>query len=235
MQVVVFSTKPYDRAFLEAENGHHRHALRFVEARLMAETAVLAVDADAVCAFVNDQLDAAVHATPPGHGIQGSLPQLTPPASRRDRRVKEESMANRPVREMIERNQVVCAPPSETVRAACEAMTGNRCGSILVMEGQRLLGIFTERDLLTRVAGAGKDVDATRLDEVMTRDPDTIGADEPVKEAIRKMDEFSYRYLPVIDRDKVIGVISTRHLPFGEVLNMQWELGERHTLAERMW
>ena len=69
----------------------------------------------------------------------------------------------------------------------------------------------------------------------MTRDPDTIGADEPVKEAIRKMDEFSYRYLPVIDRDKVIGVISTRHLPFGEVLNMQWELGERHTLAERMW
>ena len=82
---------------------------------------MLAVDVDAVCAFVNDQLDAAVHATSPGHGIQGSLPKLTPPASRRDRRVKEESMTNPPVREMIERNQVVCAPPSETGGAACEA------------------------------------------------------------------------------------------------------------------
>ena len=51
----------------------------------------------------------------------------------------------------------------------------------------------------------------------MTREPDTIGADEPVAEAIRRMDEFSYRYLPVIEDGKVIGVISTRHLPFGDV------------------
>ena len=49
------------------------------------------------------------------------------------------------------------------------------------------------------------------------------------------MEEFSYRYPPVIDEGKVIGVISTRHLPFGEVLDMQWELDERHAIAERMW
>ena len=55
-----------------------------------------------------------------------------------------------------------------------------------------------------------------------------------MKEAIRKMDEFSYRYLPVMQDGRVIGVISTRHLPFGEVLNMQWELEERHRLTERM-
>lgn len=144
-------------------------------------------------------------------------------------------MPNRPVRELIERDRLVSAPPSATVRAACETMTENRCGSILVMEGERLLGIFTERDLLNRVAAAGKDLDRTQLKEVMTRSPDTIGADEPVKEAIRRMDEFSYRYLPVIEGGKVIGVISTRHLPFGEVLAMQWELDERHALAERMW
>ena len=87
---------------------------------------------------------------------------------------------------------------------------------------------------MTRVAGAGKDLDRTALGEVMTRDPDTIGADQSVKEAIRKMDEFSYRYLPVLEDGRVIGVVSTRHLPFGQVLNMQWELQERHWLAEQM-
>jgi D-lactate dehydrogenase len=60
MRVVVFSTKPYDRTFLEAENERHGHALRFVEARLTPETAVLAAGAEVVCAFVNDRLDAEV-------------------------------------------------------------------------------------------------------------------------------------------------------------------------------
>ena len=124
------------RADLYAGPGNGESNAALGSTRLMAETAVLAVDADAVCAFVNDQLDAAVHATPPGHGIQGSLPQLTPPASRRDRRVKEESMANRPVREMIEREPGrMRATLGDGARPPCEAMTGNRCGSILVMEG----------------------------------------------------------------------------------------------------
>ena len=102
------------------------------------------------------------------------------------------------------------------------------------MQGDRLVGIFSERDLLIRVASAGRDLDRTAIDEVMTREPDTIGADEPVAEAIRRIDEFSYRYLPVIEDGKVIGVISTRHLPFGDVVAMAGELQQRHDLAERM-
>jgi CBS domain-containing protein len=114
-------------------------------------------------------------------------------------------------------------------------MAEHVCGSILVMQDDTLLGIFTERDLLMRVAAAGRDLDRTPIGEVMTREPDTIGVDEPVAEAIRRMDEFSYRYLPVIKDGKVIGVISTRHLPFGEVVAMAGELQQRHDLAERMW
>ena len=102
------------------------------------------------------------------------------------------------------------------------------------MEGDRLVGIFTERDLLMRMAAAGRDLDRTAISEVMTREPDTIGADEPVAEAIRRMDEFSYRYLPVIEDSKVLGVISG-HLPFGDVVAMAGELQQRHDLAERMW
>jgi CBS domain-containing protein len=130
---------------------------------------------------------------------------------------------------------VVRAAPDDSVQAAARMMAEKGCGSILVMEGERLAGIFTERDLLTWVAAVGKDLDHTWLGAVMTRDPDTIDAEAPVKEAVRKMDAFSYRYLPVLEDGQVIGVISIRHLPFGEVLGMQWELDERHALAERMW
>jgi D-lactate dehydrogenase len=60
MKVVVFSTQSYDRQFLEAANHTHRHELIFLEPRLVAETAALAMDAPAVCVFINDQLDSAV-------------------------------------------------------------------------------------------------------------------------------------------------------------------------------
>jgi CBS domain-containing protein len=144
-------------------------------------------------------------------------------------------MSGRPVRSLIERDTVVRCTPDETVRSAVKAMAEHVCGSILVMQGDELAGIFTERDLLMRVASAGRDLDRTPIGEVMTREPDTIGAGEPVAEAIRRMDEFSYRYLPVIEDGKVLGVISTRHLPFGEVVAMAGELQQRHDLAERMW
>ena len=144
-------------------------------------------------------------------------------------------MSHRLVREIIHRATLIRATPDDTVRSAAKAMTENACGSILVMEGERLAGIFTERDLLTRVVAAARDLDQTKLRDVMTQDPDTIGADEPIKEVIRRMDEFGYRYLPVLENGRVIGVVSTRHLPFGEVIGMQWEIQDRHALAERIW
>jgi CBS domain-containing protein len=144
-------------------------------------------------------------------------------------------MSGRPVGALIERDTIVRCTSEDTVRSAVKTMAEHVCGSILVMQGDTLLGIFTERDLLMRVAAAGLDLDRTQVGEVMTREPDTIGVDEPVAEAIRRMDEFSYRYLPVIKDGKVIGVISTRHLPFGEVVAMAGELQQRHDLAERMW
>lgn len=144
-------------------------------------------------------------------------------------------MSKRPVREVIQRDTLVRADPATTVKAATDKMAKHRCGSILVMEGEAVVGIFTERDLLMRVVHAGLDPATTEVGDVMTKSPDTIGADSPIGDAIRSMDQFSYRYLPVIDGGRCIGVISTRHLPFGAVIGMAWELDERHRLAERMW
>ncbi|MEZ5865112.1 MAG: CBS domain-containing protein [Geminicoccaceae bacterium] len=144
-------------------------------------------------------------------------------------------MAKTPVREIIQRDTLVRTAPTATVKAAADEMAKNRCGSIVVMEGEAVVGILTERDLLLRVIHSGLDPAATTVAEVMTKSPDTIDADAPVADAIRAMDEFSYRYLPVMDQGRCIGVISTRHLPFGAVVGMEWEIEERHRLAERIW
>jgi CBS domain-containing protein len=144
-------------------------------------------------------------------------------------------MPNRPVREIIERDRLVKVAPDSTVKAAVDEMAEHCCGSIVIMEGDSVVGIFTERDLMLRVVRAGRDATTTKITEVMTKSPDTIAADAPVADAIRAMDEFSYRYLPVLDAGQCIGVISTRHLPFKEVLEMASELQTRHDIAERLW
>ncbi|HFD16649.1 MAG TPA: CBS domain-containing protein [Rhodospirillales bacterium] len=144
-------------------------------------------------------------------------------------------MPERPVREILSRDTLVAGPPEMTVREAARRMAEHVCGSILVLDGETLVGIFTERDLLVRVIAAGRDPDATRVAEVMTRSPDTIAAGAPVKEAIRRMDEFGYKHLPVMEGDRVVGVIAVEDIPIGELVGMSEELEERHRLAERMW
>lgn len=144
-------------------------------------------------------------------------------------------MHTRPVREIIQRDEPLTARKEDTVHEAAVQMAEHVCSSILICEDKKLLGIFTERDLLARVVAAGLDPKKTRLGDVMTPDPDTIEASESVVEAIRRFDEFSYRHLPVVEGERVLGVISLRDLPFDEMARMQPELDQRHALAERMW
>ena len=144
-------------------------------------------------------------------------------------------MPNRAVRECIKRDVALVGKAEDSVQLAAKRMAEARCSSILICDGDRLRGIFTERDLLVRVVAAGLDPSTTRLGQVMTADPDTIDGTAPVIEAIRRMDEFSYRHMPVVERGRVIGVISWRDLPYEDRSRMQPELDQRHTLAERMW
>ena len=143
-------------------------------------------------------------------------------------------MADTKVAEVMARDAALRIAPDTPVRAAAARMAEHRCGSILVMSGDRLVGIFTERDALFRVVAGGLDPSTTRVADVMTRDPDTIEADAPVADALRKMDQFSYWHLPVTRDGAVVGVVSIRDLPFGGGIGLQDELDTRHRLAERM-
>jgi CBS domain-containing protein len=144
-------------------------------------------------------------------------------------------MPTRPIREIVTRDRPLVGRADDTVRTAAEEMAEHGCNSILVCDGQQLKGIFTERDLLVRVVAAGRDAAGTKLAEVMTPEPDTIGGSEPVVEAVRRMDECGYHHLPVLEDNHLLGVIALRDVPLEVMVRLQPELEQRHMLAERMW
>jgi CBS domain-containing protein len=104
------------------------------------------------------------------------------------------------------------ADSGQTVAAAAEHMARRRIGALMVVDGGRLVGIFTERDVLSKVVAAKRDPDKTRLADVMTPNPDTIGPDESAFDALDKMRKRGYRHLPVMDAGKLVGMVSVRDL-----------------------
>jgi CBS domain-containing protein len=93
---------------------------------------------------------------------------------------------------------------------AAERMCAKDVGAMLVMDGDRLIGILTERDVLKAVAqGAGE---SATVGDWMTRDPDTIEPDETTKHAAVLMIHGGFRHLPVTEGDQVVGMLSIRDL-----------------------
>lgn len=144
-------------------------------------------------------------------------------------------MPERPVKDILKRDAAIEAGPDRSVLDAARLMAEHRCGSVIVCHGGEIVGIFTERDLLTRVVAAERDVRTTTLGEVMTPRPDRVEMDTPLKDAVRMMDEFGYRHLPVVEAATLKGVISMRDVPWNEIARLEPELDDRHALAERMW
>ncbi len=143
-------------------------------------------------------------------------------------------MRHRTVREIMS-GAGSCQPSAASVRTACRAMAEHRCGSVLAVDRGQLVGIFTESDAIERVFARGLDPDLTFLAEVMTREPDTIGPEQSVDEALRRMDEFGYRHLPVVEAGAVVGVLSLRDLSIEDLAAMHGELEARRAIAERAW
>jgi len=144
-------------------------------------------------------------------------------------------MRHRTVRETMRHGNIQVSPGT-CVRDAILLMSRHNVGSVLIIENGRLLGIFTEHDAVRRVMAAGRDPDLTIMAEVMTREPDTIHARDSVDNAIRRMDEFGYRHLPVVDDDdRVVGMLSLRDCSIDDLAAMRAELEDRHAFAERAW
>ncbi len=98
---------------------------------------------------------------------------------------------------------------SVCVKDACGRMRESRAGSVLVTDEQgHLVGIFTGRDAVCRVVATGKNVETTTLADVMTPRPETMTPDKTAIEALRLMWDGGFRHVPVVDRGKLLGVVS---------------------------
>jgi CBS domain-containing protein len=106
--------------------------------------------------------------------------------------------------------ETVNARADESVAAVARRMSGNGIGAVLVMEGERLLGVFSERDLLKRVVAEGRSLEGTKVGEVATRDVVTIGVEEPLRDVLAIFREKQFRHLPVVRDGKAVGILSTR-------------------------
>jgi CBS domain-containing protein len=98
--------------------------------------------------------------------------------------------------------------PTATVAEAVKVMNDANIGAVLVLDQHKLAGIFTERDVLVRVVGGGRDPLMTRISDVMTADVHGVAPTTSIDRAMRLMSERRYRHLPVLDNGQVQGVIS---------------------------
>lgn len=141
-------------------------------------------------------------------------------------------MPDRPIREIIRQRRVIKATEQTTVTEAARLMKEHRVGAVLVVRKDHLVGIFTERDVVTRVVTENRDPLHTRLADVMTPNPRAMPPDKPFGHALIAMHEQGFRHMPVVDHGRVVGVVSMRDALPPELDGLQHDLEDREHIAE---
>jgi len=108
--------------------------------------------------------------------------------------------------------EVYTLSTEQTVRDAARYMTERRVGAASVLDGTRLVGVLSERDIMSRVVAPGADPTTTLVAEVMTRDLVVADAADSHEEGLRKMKQAGCRHLPVVDAGRLIGMVAQRDL-----------------------
>ena len=141
-------------------------------------------------------------------------------------------MPHRLFRTIIEKQEILTAPSTTTVRDAARLMKQHKTGALLVCDKRRLVGVFTERDALFRVTAGECDPRTTLLADVMTPNPRTIGADKPLGHALHMMYEGGFRNVPVVENGRLIGLVSAHHALGPELKEFVSEMDQRENIAE---
>lgn len=132
------------------------------------------------------------------------------------------------LRHLVRRRDLVSAPASASVLDAAVTMHDAGVGALCVFDADRLVGIFSERDLMTRVVVVGRDPRRTSLSDVMTRDVVTAALDETRRECLDRMRDERFRHLPVLEDGRVVGMVSMRDLLRDEIAEQHEEIVGLH-------
>ena len=117
-------------------------------------------------------------------------------------------------------NVVIQVESDFIIAAAARKMRDNKVGALMVMKNDTLSGIFTERDLMSRVVAEGLNPEKVQVSEAMTSSIATVPLETPIREAANIMSQNRIRHLPVLEEGKLYGVISV-----GDIL--AWKLREQ--------
>ena len=144
-------------------------------------------------------------------------------------------MPTRIISNIIDGRPLVSGTTDMTVRAACRLMAEKKTGALLVVNNNRIAGIFTERDALNKVLAGGLDPDSTQVSQVMVKDPQTIRADKPLAYALQFMADGGFRHVPVVDADGTpLGMVSARDALGNDMVQLERDLQFREHLEENI-
>jgi len=113
---------------------------------------------------------------------------------------------------VVDKQDVVTITPDQTIQDAAKMMAERHIGAVLVTDNGKLVGIFTERDVLMRVVAKDMDPKSTKVGEVMTKNPDTLGPNDRAADAFQMMVQRGYRHLPILDGDAIVAIVSVRDI-----------------------
>jgi CBS domain-containing protein len=114
--------------------------------------------------------------------------------------------------EIIEGRPLIHAELSDNVRDVARKMSEKNIGAVAVLDSGKLVGVFSERDLMKRVVAAGLDPQKTPIEKVMTKDILVAKPLDDLDDALQKMHSIGCRHLPVVESGNLVGMISLRDL-----------------------
>jgi CBS domain-containing protein len=129
--------------------------------------------------------------------------------------------------ESFMQREVITATPDESVEVVVKRMCEAEVGAVVITEGEKLLGVFSERDLLIRVVGQGRDPKITAGGGVATDDVVSVTRETSIRECVSLLQQHSVRHLPVLDEGRPVGIVSARDF-FGKLT------GEFEKLIDRL-
>jgi CBS domain-containing protein len=114
------------------------------------------------------------------------------------------------IRNMMELEKMVTTSSQTSVSDAAQLMASARVGAVMVVDSEKLVGIFTERDAVFRVIAPGLEPRTTSLGDVMTPSPLTVDPERSFGFALQLMHEHGFRHVPVVENDRPVGIVSAR-------------------------
>lgn len=118
----------------------------------------------------------------------------------------------RQIGEFIEGKPLFFVDLHQSVRSVAVTMADKNIGAVAVLDSDQLVGVFTERDLMTRVVAPGLSPDDTEVSSVMTREVAVAAPNDGIQECLQRMHSLNCRHLPVVDEGHLVGMISLRDL-----------------------